>query len=62
VGFETMNAPCDPVMFECLVKLKPCCLYLHASPPCFKRLNAAANKAVNLFFNIDERLFHVAKV
>jgi hypothetical protein len=36
-------------------------LKLHSSLPSVGRLRPAANKAVNFFFDVDERLFHAAK-
>jgi hypothetical protein len=61
MGLETVNAFRQPALLERLVKLQSGCLQLHAGFPAVGRLGAPADKAVNLLFDVDERLFHGAK-
>ena len=58
---ETVNAFRHPAMLESFVELQSGCLKLHSGFPSVGRLRPAANEAVNIFFDVDERLFHAAK-
>jgi len=53
VGFETINAFGHPTMLEGLVKLRRSRLQLHASPQAVGRTGAAADYAVDTFFDVD---------
>ena len=56
--FETINTFGHPTMFESLVKLRRRFLQLHSRPQAVRRLGATPDEAVNLFLDVDERLFH----
>ena len=58
MGFETMNALRQPAMLESFVKFQPRGLHPHSRFQPVRRPGATPDKAVNLFLNIDERLFH----
>jgi len=60
MGFETINALGHPAMFESFVKLCRRLLQLHPCLQAVRRLGAPPDKAVNLFLDVDERLFHDA--
>ena len=62
MGFETINALGHPAMLESLVKLRRRGLQLHSRPQAVRRACPPTDKAVNLFFEVDEWLFHAAKV
>ena len=53
-----MNALGQPPMLECLVKLQPRGLRPHSSFQSVRRSDPPADEAVNLFLDVDERLFH----
>ena len=46
-------------MFEALVQLHRRFLQLHARRQTVRRLGAQTDETINLFFDVDERLFHV---
>ena len=58
---KTVNAFRQPAMLESRVKLQSRCLKLHAGFPTIGRFRPPADKAVNLFFDVDERLIHGIK-
>jgi hypothetical protein len=58
VGFETMHTFCQPVVLESPMKLQSGSLHLHPRLQPVGRLRATSDKAVNLFLDVDERLFH----
>ncbi len=60
MGFETINALGHPAMFESSMKLHSQLLQLHPGLPSVRRLCPPPDKAVNLFLDVDERLFHDA--
>ncbi len=47
-------------MLESLMQLRRRCLQLHSRPQAVRRAGAPADKAVNRFLNVDERLFQSA--
>jgi hypothetical protein len=61
MSFETMNTASHPTMIELFMELQPRCLQLHACLPAFGRFCPSADKAVDLFLDVDERLFHGKK-
>jgi hypothetical protein len=58
VGFETVNALRRPALLEGTVQLHRQRLQLHAACKRIRRLRSATDEPVDLFLNIDERLFH----
>ena len=57
MGFEAIYSPW-PSKFESLVKLHRSLLQSHSSLPTVRRFRAPPDEAVNLFLDVDERLFH----
>jgi len=53
-----MNALRQPAMLESLVKFQPRGLHPHSGLQPVRRPGATPDKAVNLFLDVDERLFH----
>jgi hypothetical protein len=58
VGFETMNAFREPTMLESSMKLQSGSLHLHPRLQPVRRPCATPDEAVNLFLDVNERLFH----
>lgn len=58
MGFETMHAFSRPAMLESLVKFQSRRLHLHPRLQSVGRLGATPDEAVNLFLDVDKRLFH----
>ena len=53
-----MNTFREPAMFESLVKFESRRLHPHSSLQSIRRFDAPPDEAVNLFLDVDERLFH----
>jgi hypothetical protein len=58
VCFEAIDAFGRPAMLEGAVKFNRRLLQLHASFQTVGRSGVATDKSVNLFFQVDKRLFH----
>ena len=56
--FEAMNPLRQPAMLECLVEFQSRGLHLHPGFQAIRRAGALADEAVDLFLDVDERLFH----
>ncbi len=61
MGLETINALGHPAMVKCPVQ--PYCrfLQLHSRPQAVRRARPATDEAVDLFLDVDERLFHAKR-